>query len=160
MAIAREEGHAVKMYPGVSALDCLFADLEVDPARLGCAIYEARDLLVRERPLLLSSHVILLQVWVVGISDYSYGGYKVRLNTHLGVLIAYRFCVRTTRISHFLLIIWKRPTDRITQSFTIPRLSFLKRTLSLKSMPLAISVSQKCRTDSAAARHCTSLRRQ
>src|SRR5207244_11062689 len=33
---ARLEGYSAKMLPGISAEDCLFADLGIDPARNGC----------------------------------------------------------------------------------------------------------------------------
>lgn len=34
--IARQEGYEAKMLPGVSAEDCLYADLGVDPSTTGC----------------------------------------------------------------------------------------------------------------------------
>ena len=46
---AREEGFASRMLPAISAEDCLFADLGIDPARCGCQSYEATDFLVRHR---------------------------------------------------------------------------------------------------------------
>jgi hypothetical protein len=45
---ARQEGLAAVMLPGISALDCLIADLEIDPAA-GMQIYEAADF-VQNRP--------------------------------------------------------------------------------------------------------------
>ncbi len=38
ISIARNEGHEAIMLPGVSAEDCLFADLLVDPSRPGCQV--------------------------------------------------------------------------------------------------------------------------
>ncbi|MRG95843.1 SAM-dependent methyltransferase [Polyangium spumosum] len=47
----REEGYEARMLPGVSAEDCLFADLNVDPATYGCQSYEATHfVLTRRRP--------------------------------------------------------------------------------------------------------------
>lgn len=69
LAIARSEGYRAKMLPGISAEDCLFADLGVDPATPGCLTYEATDLLLRKRPLNLSSHLVLWQVGAVGVKD-------------------------------------------------------------------------------------------
>ncbi|MET8702014.1 SAM-dependent methyltransferase [Kitasatospora sp. NPDC004723] len=86
IAIARQEGHAAFMLPAVSALDCLFADLGIDPSRPGCQIVEATDLLVRRRPLLVDSHVILLQVGSVGDVGFKFSGFP---NAHLGVLVRY-----------------------------------------------------------------------
>ena len=38
---ARAEGYSAHMEPGVSAEDCLYADLGFDPGRVGCQHYEA-----------------------------------------------------------------------------------------------------------------------
>ena len=46
---ARAEGYAAWMLPGISAEDCLFADLGVDPAVGGCQSYEATDFLINRR---------------------------------------------------------------------------------------------------------------
>jgi Tetrapyrrole (Corrin/Porphyrin) Methylases len=84
IAIAREEGHSAYMLPGVSALDCLFADLGVDPSKYGMQIVEATDLILRRRPLLTDSSVIILQVGAVGDSGFNFSGFT---NTKLPVLI-------------------------------------------------------------------------
>ncbi|MFD8596719.1 SAM-dependent methyltransferase [Kitasatospora sp. NPDC059646] len=86
IAIARQEGHAAFMLPAVSALDCLFSDLGIDPSRPGCQIIEATDLLLRKRQLLTDSHVVLLQVGSVGDTGFRFAGFP---NTHLGALVAY-----------------------------------------------------------------------
>lgn len=60
---ARAEGLRAIMEPGVSAEDCLFADLGLDPAVVGCAQYEATDFLVyRRRP----DPTAALIVWQIG----------------------------------------------------------------------------------------------
>ena len=41
----------VKLVPGISAMDCMFADLAIDPSMSGIQIYEATDVLIRKRPL-------------------------------------------------------------------------------------------------------------
>jgi hypothetical protein len=38
------------MLPGISAEDCLFADLGIDPGIYGCQSYEATDFLANGRP--------------------------------------------------------------------------------------------------------------
>ena len=63
------------MLPGISAEDNLFADLGVDPSRPGCQIVEATDLLLRERPLLTESHVIIFQVGSVGDLGFNFKGF-------------------------------------------------------------------------------------
>jgi uncharacterized protein YabN with tetrapyrrole methylase and pyrophosphatase domain len=64
--LAREEGFEARMLPGVSAEDCLFADLGVDPARFGCQSYEATDFLVRRRGVDTGAALVLWQVGTVG----------------------------------------------------------------------------------------------
>jgi uncharacterized protein YabN with tetrapyrrole methylase and pyrophosphatase domain len=63
---ARSEGYESRMLPGISAEDCLFADLGVDPAKSGCQSYEATDLLIHVRRLDPSSSVIIWQIKAVG----------------------------------------------------------------------------------------------
>lgn len=67
---ARAEGHRARMLPGVSAEDCLFADLGLDPAIRGCRSYEATDFLVRRRPVDPTTGLVLWQVGAIGVSTY------------------------------------------------------------------------------------------
>lgn len=64
---ARENGFQAAMLPGISAEDCLFADLGLDPALHGCQSYDASDFLVSERIWDPYSTLVLWQVPVVGI---------------------------------------------------------------------------------------------
>jgi len=59
----RGEGYAARMLPGVSAEDCLFADLEIDPAMTGWQSYWAADFLICGRRVDPTSAVVL---WGVG----------------------------------------------------------------------------------------------
>lgn len=86
IAIARQEGHEAFMLPAVSALDCLFADLGIDPSKPGCQVIEATDLLLRRRTLLTDCHVILFQVGSVGDMRFNFAGFT---NTHLPVLVSH-----------------------------------------------------------------------
>jgi len=63
---ARREGFPARMLPGVSAEDCLFADLGVDPAVAGCQSFEATDFLASRRRFDPTSALILWQVGVLG----------------------------------------------------------------------------------------------
>jgi uncharacterized protein YabN with tetrapyrrole methylase and pyrophosphatase domain len=65
----RDEGYRATMLPGVSAEDCLFADLGVDPGQLGCQSYEATDFLIRRRVADPSAALILWQLSVLGTLD-------------------------------------------------------------------------------------------
>ena len=64
--VARREGFRAHMEPGISAEDCLYADLGIDPGKFGCQHYEASQLLFYKRRLDLSAYLILWQVGVVG----------------------------------------------------------------------------------------------
>jgi Precorrin-6B methylase 1 len=48
--VARAEGFRAHMEPGISAEDCLYADLGIDPGRQGCQHYEASQLLFCQTP--------------------------------------------------------------------------------------------------------------
>lgn len=63
---ARLEGFTAHMEPGISAEDCLYADLGIDPGRYGCQHYEASQLLFFERRLDASAYLVLWQVGLVG----------------------------------------------------------------------------------------------
>jgi uncharacterized protein YabN with tetrapyrrole methylase and pyrophosphatase domain len=63
---ARSEGFDATMLPGVSAVDCLFAEFGLDPATSGCQIYEATDFVLYRRGVDTSAALVLLQVAVVG----------------------------------------------------------------------------------------------
>jgi uncharacterized protein YabN with tetrapyrrole methylase and pyrophosphatase domain len=63
---ARSEGFKARMLPGVSAEDCLFADLGVDPARFGCQSYEATEFLVHGRAVDTTAALVLWQLGTVG----------------------------------------------------------------------------------------------
>ena len=71
------------MLPAVSAEDCLFADLGIDPARFGCQSYEATDFLVRHRVVDTTAALVLWQVGTVG----SAGAAAEAQPTGLGVLV-------------------------------------------------------------------------
>lgn len=64
---ARKENYYAQILPGISAEDCLFADLLVDPGNVGCQSYEASDFLIHHRPFSTASHLILWQVGIIGV---------------------------------------------------------------------------------------------
>jgi uncharacterized protein YabN with tetrapyrrole methylase and pyrophosphatase domain len=63
---AAAEGISAALLPGISAEDCLFADLGVDPARDGCQSYEATDFLIRRRTFSPASGLVLRQIGLIG----------------------------------------------------------------------------------------------
>lgn len=86
VTIARREGHLATMRPAVSALDCLCADLGVDPCHPGMQTHEATDMLIRGRKPDPSLHVVLWQVGLIGEMGFRRRGY---LNANLPVLVDY-----------------------------------------------------------------------
>lgn len=66
VARARAEGFAARILPGITAEDCLYVDLELDPGATGCQSYDATDFLVRRRRPDVTVPLILWQVGVVG----------------------------------------------------------------------------------------------
>jgi len=69
--VARAEGFEAHMEPGISAEDCLYADLGIDPGRFGCQHLEASQMLFFERRIDRTGYLVLWQVGVVG--DLSLG---------------------------------------------------------------------------------------
>ena len=74
---ARAEGYSARMLPGISAEDCLFADLGIDPGIYGCQSYEATDFLANNRRIDPTSSVILWQIGVVGDATFKRYAYDL-----------------------------------------------------------------------------------
>jgi uncharacterized protein YabN with tetrapyrrole methylase and pyrophosphatase domain len=73
---ARARGHEATMLAGVSAADCLYADLGVDPAEHGCQDFEATDFLLKRRRFDPNVSLILWQVALIGQSEYRTRGWS------------------------------------------------------------------------------------
>lgn len=67
---ARGEGLEARMLPGISAVDCLFADLGLDPGEAGCQMYEATNFLFRRRQFDPTCPLILWQVGCIGVTTF------------------------------------------------------------------------------------------
>lgn len=63
---AKSEGFRAHMEPGVSAEDCLYADLGIDPGKYGCTHLEASQYMFRNKTFDSSSYLILWQVGIAG----------------------------------------------------------------------------------------------
>ena len=63
---AREEGYSARMLPGVSATDCMYADIGFNPSEVGMQFYEATDLLVYNKVLHPENNVVIWQIGLVG----------------------------------------------------------------------------------------------
>lgn len=66
VAQARAEGYAAHMDPGISAEDCLYADLGIDPGRVGCQHFEASQFMFYRRRVDTSAYLVLWQVGIAG----------------------------------------------------------------------------------------------
>jgi hypothetical protein len=62
----RALGLRAVMHPAVSALDCLIADLGIDPGDRGCQSYESTDFVLYRRVIDVRSQLILWQIGAVG----------------------------------------------------------------------------------------------
>ncbi len=85
---ARSAGYKARMLPGVSAQDCLFADLNLDPGTHGCQMYEATDFLKYRPKIDPDSLLILWQIGATGDPLFTTKQYK---NSALLLLIK-RLC--------------------------------------------------------------------
>ncbi|HAU0782095.1 SAM-dependent methyltransferase [Legionella pneumophila serogroup 1] len=79
--IQAEKGNAI-ILPAISAMDCLFSDLQIDPGAQGCFSIDATELLIYERKLDPQSHVILWQIANLGM-------FNTQKTTKLNVLKDY-----------------------------------------------------------------------
>jgi uroporphyrin-III C-methyltransferase len=68
VARVRAAGLPARMLPAVSALDCLLADLGIDPAATGLQTYEATYFFVRRPVVDRHATLVLLQVGMLGES--------------------------------------------------------------------------------------------
>ena len=81
VAQAREEGYEAVMEAAVSAEDCLYADLGIDPGTYGCQHYEASQFMFYKRRIDPSAYLILWQIGVAGdrtLARFSATGAELR----------------------------------------------------------------------------------
>jgi uncharacterized protein YabN with tetrapyrrole methylase and pyrophosphatase domain len=78
---ARLAGYRAEMLPAVSAEDCLFADLGIDPGRSGCQSFEATEFLISRRRFDPRVPLILWQPALTGDLGYkaAYGRDGLRI---------------------------------------------------------------------------------
>jgi uncharacterized protein YabN with tetrapyrrole methylase and pyrophosphatase domain len=72
----RAEGYEARMIPGISTLDCLFADLEIDPAIDGFSSFDATDFMLNDRAIDTTAGLILWQIGVIGDPYCRTNGYS------------------------------------------------------------------------------------
>ena len=66
IAAVRARGLVASMEPGISAEDCLYADLGIDPGDVGCQHYEASQFMAYRRRIDPSACLVLWQVGMAG----------------------------------------------------------------------------------------------
>jgi precorrin-6B methylase 1 len=76
LAIAEMEGYETVLLPGISATDCLFSDLRIDPGVIGVQILKASHVLREDVTLAIGNHLVLVQIGSVGDNTFSFTGYK------------------------------------------------------------------------------------
>ena len=126
-----EEGYQAWMLPGVSAVDCLFADAGFDPAARGIQMLEATDMLLRSRALLTDSHVVVWQIGCVGDLGFRFKGYDGRNMVHLMEYL-YKYYKPATTVLHYVasqfptcdstvnwIALEELPNDRVTGVSTL-----------------------------------------
>lgn len=79
----RNAGYDTRILPGISAEDCLFADLMIDPGSCGCQSFEATDFLIRKKQFDTSCHLVLWQVGIIGMLEHP----TMHDNTHGATLL-------------------------------------------------------------------------
>jgi siroheme synthase len=118
---AREEGFAAHMEPGISAEDCLYADLGIDPGRFGCTHFEASQFMFYQRRIDPSAYLILWQVGIAG--DRSFRRY--------GTEPAYRQLLVELLAEHYPL---SHPVT-VYEAATLPIASPRMQTAALGELP-------------------------
>ena len=63
---ALKEGFNAHMEPGISAEDCLYADMLIDPGKYGCQHYETTQFMLYQRIIDTSAYLILWQIGLAG----------------------------------------------------------------------------------------------
>ena len=67
---AKKEGYPAKMLPGISAEDCLYADLLINVGTCGHQSFEATELLIHRRQCDPCAHLFLWQVGFIGALNH------------------------------------------------------------------------------------------
>lgn len=96
---ARSEGFYAKTLPGISAEDCLYADLSIDPGAAGCQSFETTDFLLRNQLFDPTCHLILWQVGVIGVLEPP----KDHDNTH-GLIILLNYLKKYYPLTHPIVL--------------------------------------------------------
>jgi len=117
---AKQDGYYALMEAGISAEDCLYADLNIDPGECGCAQFEASQFMIFKRKIDPSAYLILWQVSIAGdtsLTTFSTGA------KHRQLLV--KILAETYPLDHDI-IIYEAPT--------LPINSVRKEIITLKEL--------------------------
>ena len=89
----------MKVLPGISAEDCLFADLLIDPGSAGCLSLEATDLLLYSKKLNTDYHLIIWQAGIIGALDHP----KLHDNTN-GIKLLLKYLRQYYNLDHPIIL--------------------------------------------------------
>jgi uncharacterized protein YabN with tetrapyrrole methylase and pyrophosphatase domain len=67
---AKQNQIKVVIVPAISSLDCLISDLRINPGQGGMQLHEATELLVYQKPIDMSSHLVIFQVGGIGLRGH------------------------------------------------------------------------------------------
>jgi uncharacterized protein YabN with tetrapyrrole methylase and pyrophosphatase domain len=56
----------IQIMPGISAMDCLFSDLRIDPGKTGLQSYDATEFIIYDELFSITSHLVLWQIAIIG----------------------------------------------------------------------------------------------
>lgn len=71
--IAKRNGHYVEINPGISSLDCLLAELDIDIVNEGLLVLEATSILYNYKKIDTSMHLVVMQPGPIGEPNYKKG---------------------------------------------------------------------------------------
>lgn len=80
--IRAQKGFAI-LLPAISSLDCLLADLLINPTKAGLSIHDATEFFVHDRTIDTTTYLVLYQISSLLTSDYSISKCLAKLQTKL-----------------------------------------------------------------------------
>lgn len=96
---ARAEGFKAMMLPAISTLDCLYADLGVDP-RFGCQTFEASDFLIYNREFDVTAPMFIWQVDSIGNPTYR----EAAVGPNPGMIVLVEALIQAYGSSHRIIL--------------------------------------------------------
>ncbi len=121
--LARAEGFTARMFPAISAEDCLIADLGVDPATSGCVSLEATDYLYCRYKIDPAFLLLLWQIGSIGVDTQPTGERE-----RFGIPLLAERLAETYPSDHLVTIY---------QASILPNLNHFALTIPIRDLPEA-----------------------